>query len=99
MGKKHQKCPENGSFSPFVTTKFFSKNRALLLLYPYSVLTSCKILEKTNRRPLEIFKDGPTDGPTGLNQGPKNISTCKALDIVNRQYHLLKCTHYISLRF
>ena len=68
MDKKHQKCPKNG-FSPFVIPKFFFKNRALSLLYPYGVLTSCKKLEKTNEQSLEIFKDGRTDTHTHTDKG------------------------------
>ena len=49
-------------FSPICDPHdFFFKNRALSLLYPYGVLTSCQKLEKTNEWSLEIFKDGHTD--------------------------------------
>ena len=65
MDKKHKKYPQNGVFPLFVTPKdFFSKKRALSLLYPYGALTSCKKLEKTNERSLEILKDGRTEGHT-----------------------------------
>ena len=48
----------------------FCKNRALSLLYPYSALTSCKKLEKTNEQSNEqIFKDGPMDRPRTDGQG------------------------------
>ena len=50
MDKKHQKCPKNGVFPPFVTPQDFFKNQALSLLYPDGALTSCKKLEKTNKR-------------------------------------------------
>ena len=41
-----------------MTPKIFFKNRALLLLYPYGALTSCKILEKTNKRsPDAIYRE------------------------------------------
>merc|ERR1719494_225858 len=62
MDKKH---PKNGGFPPFVTPRFFFKNRALSLLYPYGALTSCKKLEKTNERSLRYLKtDTRTDGHT-----------------------------------
>ena len=61
MDKKHQKCPKNGSFPPFVTPQDFFQNRALSLLYFYGALTSCKKLEKTNERSLEISKDRHKD--------------------------------------
>ena len=36
--------------------RFFFKNWALSLLYPYGALTSCKILEKTNEQSLRYLK-------------------------------------------
>ena len=60
MDKKHQKYPKNGGFPPFVTPQdFFSKIGLCHFCTLYGALTSCKKLEKTNERSLEIFKDGP----------------------------------------
>ena len=55
-----------GGFPPFVTPQdFFSKNRALSLLYPYGALTSCKRLGKNNEQSLRYLKtDGRTDRRT-----------------------------------
>ena len=62
MDKKYQKCPQNGFFPPFATPKIFFKNRALSLLYPYGVLTSCKKLEKSLELSLRYLKtDERTD--------------------------------------
>ena len=52
---KTSKMPLTWVFS----SKIFFKNQALLLLYPYGVLTSCKILENTNEQSLRYLK---TDG-------------------------------------
>ena len=49
-------------------TTFFFTNRTLSLLYPYDALTSCKKLEKTNERSLEI--DGPTEAQGQLLRTP-----------------------------
>ena len=51
-------------FPSFVTPKIFFKNRALLLLYPYDALTSCKKNRKTNERSTRYLKTehGQTDG-------------------------------------
>ena len=58
---KNIKNAPNMGFSPICDPpRFFFKNRALSLLYPYGALTSCKKLEKTNEQSLEIFKDGRT---------------------------------------
>ena len=56
------KMPQKGGFSPICDPpRFFFKNRALLLLYPYGALTSCKKLGNTN----EIFpRYLKTDGLT-----------------------------------
>ena len=53
-------------FSPICDPpRFFFKNRALSLLYPYGALISCKKLEKTNERSLRYLKtDTRTDGHT-----------------------------------
>ena len=71
MDKKHQKWPKNEGFPPFATPQdFFFKNRALSLLYPYGALTSCRKLEKSLERSLEIFEDRrTTDGPTDHGHG------------------------------
>ena len=64
MDKKHQNAPKIG-FSPVCDIpRFFFKNLALSLLYPYDALTSCKQLEKINVRFPRYVKDGPTDQPT-----------------------------------
>ena len=74
MDKKHQKCPKNGGFPPFVTPQdFFFKNRALSLLYPYGALTSCKKWKKTNERsPRYLKTDGRTD--KGDYYGPHRVN-------------------------
>ena len=60
------KMPPKWGFSPICDPpRFFFKNRALSLLYPYGALTSCKKLEKTNEQSLKYLKtDGLTDRPT-----------------------------------
>ena len=56
-GQKTSKMPQKWGFSPICDPpRFFFKNRALSLLYPYGVLTSCKKLEKTNERSLRYLK-------------------------------------------
>ena len=58
-------------FSPICDhPRFFLKNQALSLLYPYGALTSCKKLEKTYELSLRYLKtdehtDGRTQGPQG----------------------------------
>ena len=78
MDKKHQKCPKNGGFPPFVTPKIFFKYRTLSLLYPYGALTSYEKLEKTNERHLRYLKtDTQTDGRAdhkGDYQGPLRVN-------------------------
>ena len=73
MDKKHQNAPKMGVYPICDPPRFFFKNRALSLLYPYGALTSCKKLEKTNERSLRYLKtdtrtdtrtDGHTDGRT-----------------------------------
>ena len=82
MNKKHQKCPINGVFPPLCDPpRFFFKNLALSLLYPYDALTSLKKLEKTDGWSLRYLKtythtDTHTDkgnykGPLRLNPGFK----------------------------
>ena len=62
MGTKHQKCPQNGGFPPFMTRKrIISKNQTLSQLYPCSALTSCKELENTNGQSLRYSQTGVTD--------------------------------------
>ena len=60
--------PQKWGFSPICDPpRFFFKNRALSLLYPYGALTSCKKLEKTNERSLRYLKtDGRTNGRTDM---------------------------------
>ena len=53
MDKKHQKCPKNGAFPPFVTPMICFKNWALSLLYLYGALTLCKKLQKMHLRYLK----------------------------------------------
>ena len=49
--------PQKWDFSPICDApRFFFKNRALSLLYPYGTLTSCKELEKTNERSPRYLK-------------------------------------------
>ena len=70
-----------------IPPRFFFKNRALSLLYPYGT-TSCKKLEKNNERSQRYLKtdqqtDGPqtkdgqtrviTKDPLGRTQGPKLV--------------------------
>ena len=65
MDKKHKNAPKMGFFPICDPLRFFSKNWALSLLYPYSALTLCKILEKNNEWSLIYLKtDTPTDGHT-----------------------------------
>ena len=65
-GQKTSKIPPNWVFSPICDPpRFFFKNRALSLLYPYGALTTCKKLEKINGRSLRYSKtDGKTHGRT-----------------------------------
>ena len=59
--------PQKWGFSPICDPpRFFFKNRALSLLYPYGALTSCKKLEKSLERSLRYLKTdyGRTDGRT-----------------------------------
>ena len=59
-GQKTSKMNQKWGFSPVCDPqRFFFKNQALSLLYPYGALTSCKTLEKTNGQSLKIFKDKP----------------------------------------
>jgi len=49
--------PQKWGFSPICDPpRFFFKNRALSLLYPYGALTSCKKLEKSLERSLRYLK-------------------------------------------
>ena len=68
MDEKHQKCPNMGFFPHLLPHKIFFNNQALSFLYPYDALTSCKKLEKTNERSLEI--DGPTEAQGQLLRTP-----------------------------
>ena len=80
-GQKISKIPPKWGFSAMCgPPRFFFKNRALSLLYPYGALTSCKNLEKTNEQSLRYLKtDTHTDkgnyqGPLRVNSGTKNKS-------------------------
>ena len=54
--KNIKNTPKMG-FSPICDhQRFFFKNQALSLLYPYGALTSCKKLEKTNEPSLRYLK-------------------------------------------
>ena len=65
MDKKHKKYSQNGVSPICDPPRFFFKNRALSLLYPYGALTSCKKLEKINEQSLRYLKtDTRTDGRT-----------------------------------
>ena len=55
MDKKHQKCPENGGFPPFLTPQVFFQKSGSVTLYPYGTLTSCKKIEKTNELSLRYL--------------------------------------------
>ena len=67
MDKNIKNTPKVGFFPICDSRRFFFKNRALSLLYPYGTLTSCKKLEKTNERSLRYLK---TDhGRTDQGQG------------------------------
>ena len=56
-GQKTSKMPQKWGFSPICDPpRFFFKNRALSLLYPYGALTSCKKLEKSLERSLRYLK-------------------------------------------
>ena len=66
--KNIKNAPKMGFFPICDPPRFFFKNRALSLLYPYGALTSCKKLEKSLERSLRYLKtdgrtkDGRTDG-------------------------------------
>ena len=58
-------------FSPICDPpRFFFKNRAQSLLYPYGALTSCKVSEKTNERFLRYLK---TEGYTETQSDKGNL--------------------------
>ena len=77
-GQKTSKMPQKWGFSPiYDPPRFFFKNRALSLLYPYGALTSCKKLEKSLERSLRYLKtdthtrtDGHTHGQGRLLRTP-----------------------------
>merc|ERR1712168_1398766 len=79
MDQKTLKMPPKWGFSSiYGPPRFFIKNRALSLLYPYGALTSCKKLEKNNERSLRYLKTdhGRTDKgdylrPPRVNPGSK----------------------------
>ena len=66
MDKKRQKIPPKWGFSSiFDPPRFFFKNRALSLLYPYVWCPNfMQKIRKILRAVSEIFKDGQTNGPT-----------------------------------
>ena len=79
--------PQRWSFSPICDPpRFFFKNPALSLLYPYDALTSCKKLDKTNEQSLRYLKTD-THTPEVQNQiSISNIWTIKYLvrpDVIN----------------
>ena len=54
---KKSKMTQKWWFSSICDTpRFFFKNLALSLLYPYGALTSCKKLEKTNEQSPKYLK-------------------------------------------
>ena len=61
--KNIKNAPKMGVFPHFCDPpRFFFKNRALSLLYPYGALTLCKKLEKNNEQSLRYLKiDGRTE--------------------------------------
>ena len=75
-GQKTSNIPPKWGFCPICDPpRFFFKNRAPSLLYPYGALTSCKKLEKTNERSPKIFKDRLTDQRTNMGDyyGPHRV--------------------------
>ena len=62
-GQKTSKMPQKCVFTPICDPpRYFSKNRALSLLFPYGAPTSCKKLERTNGQSLRYLKkDGQTN--------------------------------------
>ena len=94
MDKKLQKCPKNGVFPHLPPPRFFFKNRALSLLYPYGALTSCKKFKKILRAVSEIFKDGPrkdqrTNERTDMGDyiGPSLVNPGSKMKKLTRQLH------------
>ena len=62
MDRKHKKYPKNVFFPICDPPRFFFKNWALSLLYPYVALTSCKVSEKLSERsPRYLKTDRLTD--------------------------------------
>ena len=53
---KNQNAPKMGCSLIYNPPRFFFKNRAMFLLYPYGDLTECKKLEKTNEQSLRYLK-------------------------------------------
>ena len=86
-GQKTSKMPQKWGFSPICDPpRFFFKNRALSLLYPYGALTSCKKLEKSLERSLRYLKtDGRTNGPRtdmGDYIGPSRVNPGSKMNII-----------------
>ena len=71
---------QNWGLSPFCDpSRFFFKNRALSLLYPYDALTKCKNLEKTNEWSLRyLMMDTRTDGHTRAHSGKPGVKNSKS---------------------
>ena len=73
MDKKNIKNTSQICFSLICDPpRFFFKNRALSLLYPYGALTSCKKFEKNNEQSLRYLKTdhGRTNGQGRLLRTP-----------------------------
>ena len=102
-------------FSPICDPpRFFFKNWALSLLYPYGALASCKKLEKTNEQSLRYLKTdhrprtdhgrttdiGDYIGPLWINQGPKLLDSrgVKAVPAILSSYIYLLMSCWIKCR-
>ena len=103
--KTIKNAPKMGAFPHLQPPRFFFKNRALSLLYPYGALTSCKELEKTNKRSLRYSKtDTHTDGqgrilrvPSGK-PGVQNVCKSRAY-IRDFTVCLCSCEHNVHPKF
>ena len=106
-GQKTSKMPQKWGFSPICDPpRFFFKNRALSLLYPYGALTSCKKLEKSLERSLRYLKtDGRTNGPRtdmGDYIGPSRVNPGSKISHTGKAYreksHMITyCTKPIQI--
>ena len=61
IGKKHQKCPQNGFFPPFMTPKIFFRKSGSVTFVPLWCTNFMQKIRKILRAVSEIFKDGLTD--------------------------------------